>query len=141
MECGRQTLHLMIDRPSQRDEDLIARITGGDRDAFALLYRRCRPDVYRFAVHMCGSPALAEDVAQDVFVAVIEAAPRYRPGGSGVLPWLLGIARNHVRRWRSQRPMLPLPDDETQAANGLAIETDPVIELTRQRHAKEGHTI
>jgi RNA polymerase sigma-70 factor (ECF subfamily) len=124
----------MTDRQPGRNEDLIARIRCGDRDAFALLYRRCRPDVYRFALHMCGSPPLAEDVVQDVFVAVIEDASRYRPGRSGVLPWLLGIARNHVRRWRCQRRLLPLPDDEMRTARELTIETDPVVELTRQRH-------
>jgi RNA polymerase sigma-70 factor (ECF subfamily) len=124
----------MTDLRPRPDEDLIARIACGDRDAFALLYRRCRPDVYRFALHMCGSRALAEDLVQDVFVAVIEDATRYQPGRSGVLPWLLGIARNHVRRWRSQRRLLPLPDDETAAAHALAVEPDPVVELTRQRH-------
>ena len=128
-------LHLMLDLPSPPDATLIARIVSGDRDAFALLYRRYRPDVYRFVAHICGSPALAEDVVQDVFVAVIEAASRYRPVGPSVLPWLLGIARNHVRRWRCQRVLAPLPDDETQVGQRLAIEIDPVVELTRQRHA------
>ena len=70
--------------------------------AFALLYRRYRADVYRFAAHVSGSAAVAEDVVQDVFVAVIEDASGYRADRSGVLPWLLGIARNHVRRWRSR---------------------------------------
>ncbi len=90
--------------------------------------------MYRYAVHMCGSQVLAEDVVQDVFVAVIEGASRYRRDRSGVVPWLLGIARNHVRRSRDLRPLLPLPDDETEAARNLAVETDPVVELTRQRH-------
>lgn len=118
--------------PSSAD-DLIARTAAGDRDAFAQLYRRCRPDVYRFALHMSGSPALAEDVVQDVFVAVIEDASRYRPGRSGVVPWLLGIARNHVRRWRSRRPVLPLPGDETDDGRRMAVEIDPIVDLTRQR--------
>ena len=34
------------------DEDLIAAVAAGDREAFAALYRRRRPDVYRFALHM-----------------------------------------------------------------------------------------
>jgi len=114
-------------------DHLLERIAAGDREAFALLYRECRPDVYRFAVHMCGSPAQAEDIVQDVFVAVIEAAASYRPGQSGVLPWLLGIARNHVRRWRHRRRVLPLPEDGTDDGRRLAAETDPVGELTRQR--------
>src|SRR6185295_809070 len=108
------------DRPPV-DDELIARIAGGDREAFALLYRRYRTDVYRFAAHVSGSPAVADDVVQDVFVAVIEGASGYRANRSGVLPWLLGIARNHVRRWRCQRPVQPLPGDETQAARDLEV--------------------
>jgi hypothetical protein len=61
------------DRPPV-DDELVARIAGGDREAFALLYRRYRTDVYRFAAHVSGSPAVADDVVQDVFVAVIEDA-------------------------------------------------------------------
>src|SRR5436190_6259483 len=98
----------MPDEAAEQDDELIARIATGDREAFALLYRRRRPDVYRFAVHMCGSPPLAEDVVQDVFVAVMQQAGRYRPGRSGLLAWLLGIARNHVRRSRGRAPALRL---------------------------------
>ena len=133
MKCGRQSLCLMPDLSTRRDDALIARIAVGDREAFAMLYRQCRSDVYRFTMHMCGSPAVAEDVVQDVFVAVITDASRYRAGESGVLPWLLGIARNHVRRFRSQPANLPLPDDETRAAQAFSVERDPLAELTRQR--------
>jgi RNA polymerase sigma-70 factor (ECF subfamily) len=115
-------------------DDLIARTAGGDREAFALLYRQFRPDVYRFAAHMSGSPTLADDVVHEVFLAVIESAPRYRPGRAGVLPWLLGIARNHVRRWRSLRPSVPLPGDETETARRIAIEPDPLEDMSRRRH-------
>jgi RNA polymerase sigma-70 factor, ECF subfamily len=123
----------MPDHAAAADDDLIARIAAGDREAFTRLYRECRPDVYRFAIHMCGSQAQAEDVVQEVFVAVIEDASRYQSGRSGVLPWLLGIARNHVRRWRDRRPVLPLPGEYSDDGRQLAAETDPVGALTRQR--------
>jgi RNA polymerase sigma-70 factor, ECF subfamily len=116
-----------------RHDELIARIARGDRDAFALLYRQCRPDVYRFAVHMCGSRVLAEDVVQDVFLAVIGDAGRYRPGRSGVVPWLLGIARNHIRRSRHRRPVVPLPGDESDDGRRLAVESDPIADLAGRR--------
>ena len=105
-----------------RADEWIARIATGDRDAFASLYRRYQLDVYRFAAHVSGSPAVAEDVVHDVFIAVIEDAARYQPGRSGVLPWLLGIARNHIRRWRSRRPLLPMPGEETHDGRRLAVE-------------------
>jgi RNA polymerase sigma-70 factor (ECF subfamily) len=123
----------MADHES-RDDELIARIAAGDRDAFAQLYRRYRGAVYRFAAHVSGSTAVADDVVQDAFVAVIEDAADYRPDRAGVLPWLLGIARNHVRRWRTQRRALPLPDDETREGQELAVVPDPLLEISVQRN-------
>jgi RNA polymerase sigma-70 factor, ECF subfamily len=124
----------MADDRRRMDDELISRIAGGDREAFALLYRRYRTDVYRFAAHVSGSAAVADDVVQDVFVAVIEDASGYRANRSGVLPWLLGIARNHVRRWRSQRPVQPLPGDETPAGRELAVRPDPLVDISMQRN-------
>ena len=39
---------------TQSDEQLIAAVAAGDREAFGALYRRRRADVYRFALHMTG---------------------------------------------------------------------------------------
>jgi len=114
------------------DDDLMPRIAGGDREAFAALYRRHRLDVYRFALHMTASSATADDVTQEVFVAVIVAAARYVPGRSGVVPWLLGIARNHVRRcarWDHGRVSLSDPSE----APRLTVEIDPLARLASQR--------
>jgi RNA polymerase sigma-70 factor (ECF subfamily) len=124
----------MPDRLPGADDEPILLIAGGDREAFAWLYRRYRGDVYRFAAHMSGSAAVADDLVQDVFVAVIEDVARYQLGRSGVLPWLLGIARNHVRRWRSQRPALPLPDDESPASQRLAVTPDPLRDMSQTRN-------
>src|SRR5690349_20777432 len=92
------------------DDDLIRGAADGDREAFSALYRRRRPDVYRFAVHMTGSASAAEDVVQDVFLVVIHEARRYQPGRAGVVPWLLGIARNYARRRAARRPSESLAD-------------------------------
>ena len=69
---------------NQSDEELIAAVAAGDREAFGALYGRRRPDVYRFALHMTGVPATAEDVAQDVFLTVIHEAARVHARRSGV---------------------------------------------------------
>jgi RNA polymerase sigma-70 factor (ECF subfamily) len=119
---------------SAQQDELVARIASGDRDAFAELYRDCRPDVFRFALHMSGAAALAEDIVQDVFLAVIESAGRYQPGRSGVKPWLLGIASNHVRRWRHARVFLPLPGEDSRDGRRMTTAPDPVGDLTRRQH-------
>jgi RNA polymerase sigma-70 factor (ECF subfamily) len=115
------------------DEELIAAVAAGDREAFGALYHRRRPDVYRFALHMTGVPATAEDIAQDVFLTVIHDARRYMPGRSGVVAWLLGIARNHARRRLSDRRHEPL----SAAGGEPGVSVDPADGLARvqQVHA------
>jgi RNA polymerase sigma-70 factor (ECF subfamily) len=104
---------------SETDEALMAAAAGGDREAFAALYRRRRPDVYRFALHMTGSASAADDVAQDVFMTVIHDARRFVPGRATVVAWLLGIARNHARRRLAERTHEPLERAGSEAAPAL----------------------
>jgi RNA polymerase sigma-70 factor (ECF subfamily) len=113
----------------QSDEALMAAVAAGDREAFATLYRLRRPDVYRFALHMIGSPSAAEDVAQDVFMVVIQEARRYSAARAAVVPWLLGIARNLARRRMSDRRYQPLSDSNDRPA----VHADPADGLARAR--------
>jgi RNA polymerase sigma-70 factor (ECF subfamily) len=80
------------------DDELVARTARGDREGLTELFRRRHREVYRFALQMGGSAAVAEDVVQEVFLAVMSDAHRYEPGRGSVKAWLAGIARNHVRR-------------------------------------------
>lgn len=108
---------------TRSDEELLAAVAGGDREAFAEIYRRRRPDVYRFAVHMTGSAAAADDVTQDVFVTVIHEARRYDPRRAPAVSWLLGMARNHARRRMTERPADPLSETaDTPSADASALD-------------------
>jgi RNA polymerase sigma-70 factor (ECF subfamily) len=123
-----------VGKPALPDDLLIAQIAEGNREAFAELYRRHHADVCRFAAHMCGSNTAAEDIVHEAFVAVIDSAPRYRPGRTTAKLWLLGIARNHARRARAVRPTLSLHDQVQAGAAELAVEVDPAGDLDRRRH-------
>jgi len=121
------------DHPS--DEDLIARIGRGDRGAFEALYRRRRADVYRFALFMSGSPAAADDATQDVFVELIHHAQRFRPGAAAAVPWLFGIARNHVRRQRQRHHRsVSIRDAQAGEARRFVVDDDPLAGLARREH-------
>jgi RNA polymerase sigma-70 factor, ECF subfamily len=101
------------------DEVLVQRTAAGDREAFAALYRRRRPDVFRFSVHMTADSSVAEDIVQDVFMVVIEDAARFDPGRATVAAWLCGIARNRLRqRLARDRRLEPLAHDEEAPAWG-----------------------
>lgn len=117
----------------QTDEDLLAGVAAGDRDAFATLFRRRHPDVYRFALHMTGEPAAADDVTQEVFIAVMRDAARYERGRSTVAAWLCGIARNHARRRleRDKRLVTFNVDDDDAPIEVGAVHADPLAELAR----------
>jgi RNA polymerase sigma-70 factor (ECF subfamily) len=112
---------------TESDEDLIAAVAAGDREAFGALYHRRRTDIYRFAMHMIGVPGAAEDVAQDTFMTVIHEARRFDPGRAAGIAWLLGIARNHARRRLAERRHEPL----TGVGEVPGIACDPTEGLSR----------
>jgi len=116
------------------DDQLLGRIATGDADAFTALFRRRQGDVYRFALHMTASPAIADDVTQETFLAVMRDACRFEPGRATVTAWLCGIARNHVRRrLERDRPLqsLDLGTDNPDMDARLATDDDPLGDLTR----------
>ncbi len=97
------------------DEDLIEAIASGDPEAIGALYSRYAPVVLRMAVQALDRSA-AEDIVQDVFVAVWKNAHSFDPTRGPARPWLLQIAHyriaNELRR-RSRRPQtLGDPDGE-----------------------------
>jgi RNA polymerase sigma-70 factor (ECF subfamily) len=114
------------------DDQLLTRIAAGDAEAFSALFRRRQGDVYRFALHMTGRPAVAEDVTQDTFLAVMRDAGRYDASRAAALAWLCGIARNHVRRRIArERPGLMLEIEDDGVGAGLAVPETVLGELTR----------
>src|SRR5688572_19162541 len=112
------------------DDLLIAGIASGQAEALTMLFRRRQGDVYRFALHMTGLPAMAEDVTQDVFLAVMRDAARYAPGRSTVAAWLCGIARNCARqRLERDRRLEALASDGGDGEFGPAVLPDPIGEM------------
>jgi RNA polymerase sigma factor (sigma-70 family) len=114
------------DAPAPTDEALLERARRGEEDAFALVYRRHQASVYRFARAMTGSASTAEDVVQDVFVALMRDLDRFEIGRASLRSYLFGIARNVARyRARSLRRFLSLDVAEDWVATD-----DPVGDLS-----------
>jgi RNA polymerase sigma-70 factor (ECF subfamily) len=104
------------------DDALLARMVAGDEEAFVLLYRRRHPAVYRYALHMSGNRGIAEDVTQEVFMALIRDARRFDPARGALGGFLIGIARNHLRkRWEQDRRLATWGDDEPETVE-VAVE-------------------
>lgn len=79
------------------DEALIQELAAtGNQDLFAILVRRHQNRVYSMCVRIIGTPAVAEEVAQDVFVAVYRNLDRFR-GDAKFSTWLYRVAVNHCK--------------------------------------------
>ncbi|GHJ47793.1 RNA polymerase sigma factor [Catellatospora sp. TT07R-123] len=76
------------------DELLVVRCRLGERDALAQLVRQWHDPVLAYVRRMLG-PALADDVAQEVWVAVLRGLPKLRRP-ERFTPWLFTIARRVV---------------------------------------------
>lgn len=77
----------------------------GDRDAFAELYERRSPALYRYALHMSGSSIVAEEVAHEVFVQLMGVTTRFDELRGSLESYLYGVARNLVRVVRRRGPV------------------------------------
>src|SRR5260370_15612120 len=114
------------------DHDLLKRALGGDEASFTTLYRRRQGSVYRFALQMSGSPSLAEEVTQEVFLTVIRDAGRFDPERGSLLAYLYGIARNHVLRGlQRERSHVQLDDEPDCDGSPWTAREDTLGELTR----------
>ena len=70
------------------------RSIGTDPAAFTQFYRAHVDDVTRFVARRVADPHQVADLTAQVFVAVIDAAPRYRGSFGGPRTWLYGIVVN-----------------------------------------------
>ena len=86
------------------------------------IFREHYDSVYRLAVSMTGSPADAEDIAQETFINVLRALPKFR-GDAKLSTWIYRIAfRVAVRSLAKRRPSTELPDDIAASDQTLPLD-------------------
>ena len=122
----------LTDAHAASDAALAARLACGDARALDPLYRRHKLPVYRFALLWSGQPAVAADVTQDVFLHLLTRGGDFDPERGPLLPWLLGIARNFVRRRAGYADAELVQDD----AEPPAPERAPEHALIAQREVE-----
>ena len=115
------------------DAELLQQMMAGDEGAFIVLYRRWQSSLYRFALRICGSEALAEDVTQEVFMILMREGGRYDAAKGSLSAYLYGIARFQVlRKMQRERTMVSMDDDESEVTEEMmATSFDPLLDLSR----------
>jgi RNA polymerase sigma-70 factor (ECF subfamily) len=90
----------------ERDAELMLRVRDGDETSFALLLEKHRNSVIHFLYRMVQNQAIAEELAQEVFLRVYRSRETYEPTAK-FTTWLFRItthlALNHVRDRRNDK--------------------------------------
>lgn len=90
----------------ERDAELMLRVREGDETSFALLLEKHRNSVIHFLYRMVQNRAIAEELAQEVFMRVYRSRESYEPTAK-FTTWLFRItthlALNHVRDRRNDK--------------------------------------
>jgi RNA polymerase sigma-70 factor (ECF subfamily) len=121
----------MADSPVE-DQELLRQLGKGNETAFTTLYERYQGPIYRFALHMSGNTATAEEVTQEVFTLLIGNSKGYEAEKGPLGNYLFGIARNLTRRVM-QRSRLDLPIEEEwldTGDSGFTSNLDVLSELS-----------
>ena len=106
------------------DQDLVARIRGGDGSAFELLMRRHNRMMFRAARSILGNDAEAEDAVQEAYVRAYRALDGFR-GEAKLSTWLTRIAVNEaLGRRRARAREVVLAEVPVDAAHEAAPEWD-----------------
>ncbi len=99
------------------DEDLMLAYAAGDPAAFERLYDRHEAPVYRFLLRSVAIAAVADDLAQEVWLTVVRNAARYQPRAA-FRTWLYRIARTRlIDHWRARDPAIVLSLDAPLASD------------------------
>jgi|SRR5690349_10725355 RNA polymerase sigma factor (sigma-70 family) len=115
----------MADVAAAADADLVAAASAGDRPAFEALLRRHYGRIHGIAWQLTGSRTDADDVAQDVCVALVEKIGSFR-GEAKFTTWLTGITFNACRDFRRRRRSLGgIIDRLTVLAGIQQAQSDP----------------
>ncbi len=99
---------------------LVAKARTGNTQAFDNVVMALQGEVRQFACARVSSADVVEEVVQATFVTAFHKLDSYEPRAC-FLPWLIGIAANHVRSELRRRLRLRPADDETLEALLLRV--------------------
>ena len=118
-------------KPPEPDDQLFEQLRAGREQAFVALYRRRQPALYRFALQMSGSTSVAEDITQEVFLALLREECGYDPSRGSLVSYLFGIARKLLlRQYDRRRSDLPVDTGAEPAGFAEPVDaSDPLADL------------
>ena len=120
--------------PAQTEDAELAALRAGDEAAFMALVDRYGPSLLRVARLYVRTPAVAEEVVQDTWLAVLNGLDRFE-GRSSLKTWIFSILVN-IARTRGTREARSIPFSELAARE--AAGSDPAVDPDRFLAARDG---
>ena len=115
----------LLDGASYTDAEVMLRVKAGDQSAFDYLVQKYRRPLVSFMYRMAHNAAMAEDLAQEVFLRVYRSRETYEASAK-FTTWLYRIATNlavnHARDTRHERPEVTVSLDEPDEETGTALD-------------------
>ncbi|MDO5653963.1 MAG: RNA polymerase sigma factor [Brachymonas sp.] len=124
------------------DEDLMQAYAGGDMAAFTTLYDRHAQRIWRYVYRHVGDRAVADDLVQDVWLAVVREATRYEVRAR-FTTWLFTLAHNRMvdhHRTRKSHTSLDVENEEGQALAETLVANSgygPVRQIESRQQAQQ----
>jgi RNA polymerase sigma-70 factor (ECF subfamily) len=123
--------------PLDRDAELMLRVRDGDTTAFALILDRHRNPIVSFLYRMVQDQAVAEELAQEVFLRVYRARASYEPAAR-FTTWLFRIATHLALNWiRDHKKERNRESLDEEIAEGLGRQVVDQSPNTEQRMVSE----
>ena len=117
--------------PPVKDSELVTRLQTGDEAAFVELVTRYQARLVRFAEVTVGSRAVAEEVAQDTWLAVLRGVERFE-GRSSFQTWLFRILLNRARSAIGKEQRAGRPDDTVDRFDASGAWASPPVPWSDQ---------
>ncbi len=114
----------------QQLHKLMRAAANGDRSAFHAIYNATSAKLFGVAVRILKRRDLAEDVMQDAYLKIWDAAPKYRPEAGSPISWMVAITRNRAIDVLRKRTEVAV-EDEKDGGDRADDAPDP-FELTAQ---------
>ena len=109
------------------DDRVLDGLRNLDQQAIGAIYDQYFSEIYRYVLYRIGDPTLAEDIASDVFVRLLEAAQSGRPPQTNLKGWLIGtashIVTDHLRK-KYRRPEEEISESMPDRGPSLTAEVD-----------------
>jgi len=122
----------------EHDTELMLRAKNGDEASFGMLLARQRGPVIHFLYRMVGNQAIAEELAQDVFLKVYRARTSYQPAAK-FTTWLFRIAThvalNHLRDRKGDKRVESLDFEQGELRVRQVADARPNAEQEMVRQA------